>query len=519
LEREEEAIAQCEQVLAINPDDVEALSRRGQALAKLDRHPEAVASLDRALSIDPDHPSALDGLLRSAADACDWAIMQERLPDLVARVGRGISVEAFSLLAYNGDPSLHRACAERYVDRALPVRPAPLWSGAVWRNPKIKLAYVASGFHRHPTAYLTAELFEIHDRSRFEVLGFSLGPDDKSDIRERIKRGVDKFYDVAPQTDEEVAKLINDMQVDIVIDRSGHTSNSRLSIFAHRPAPIQVNYIGYPGTLGADFYDYVIADRIILPFDQQPFYVEKIMHLPDSYLVNDSKRPIAAETPTRQDVGLPAEGFVFCCFNKSSKITLEMFDIWMRLLRRVEGSVLWLLGTHPFTEENLGKAAAARGVDPARLVYAKRVQLDRHLARHRLADLFLDTLPYNAHTTASDALWVELPVVTCLGEAYAGRVAASLLEAIGLPELVTHSLDDYEALALRLATEPSLLAAFRDRLSRNRLSFPLFDSDRYRRHIEAAYTTMWELWQRGESPRNFAIAPGDPCQAVFPWPA
>jgi predicted O-linked N-acetylglucosamine transferase (SPINDLY family) len=515
FDRHDEAIAQHDEVLAIKPDDVQALCLRGQALAKLARHPEAVACFDKAISLDPEHASALDELIRSAADACDWATTEKRIPELAAQVGRGASVEAFTLLTCCDDPALHLACAEGHVGRALPARPAPLWTGAVWRNRKIRLAYVAAGFHQHPTAYLTAELFEIHDRSRFEVLGFSVGPDDHSDIRARIVRAFDQFHDLRPRTDEEVAKLIADMAVDIVIDRSGHTANARPRIFAYRPAPIQVNYIGYPGTLGADFYDYVLADRIILPFDQQPFYVENIVHLPDSYLVNDSKRPIAPQTPTRQEAGLPAHGFVFCCFNAGKKITPQMFDVWMRLLRRVEGSVLWLLRTHPFAEENLGREAAARGIDPARLVYADRVSLERHLARHRLADLFLDTLPYNAHTTASDALWTGLPVVTCLGRAFAGRVAASLLYAIGLPELVTHGLEEYEACALRLATEPSLLGTLRDRLSRNRPTHPLFDSDRYRRHIEAAYTTMWELWQRGESPRNFAISPGDPCRAIF----
>ena len=457
-DRQEEALVHYDNVLRIRPDDAEALSRRGQALASLKRHPEAVASFEQALSIDPDHAYALDGVINSAADACDWPTAKRRIAELVARVRRGASAEALNLLVWCGDPSLHLAGAETYVRNALPERPAKLWTGAIWRNRKIRLAYVAAGFHKHPTAYLTAELFEIHDRSCFEVIGVSLGPDDQSDIRARIIRGFDQFYDVRPQTDDEVARLIHDMQVDIVIDRSGHTANSRLGIFARRPAPIQVNYIGYPGTLGADFYDYVIADRAVLPLDQQKFYVEKIVHLPDSYLVNDSKRPIAAETPSREEVGLPAQGFVFCCFNKSTKITPQMFDIWMRLLSRIEGSALWLLRTHPDTETNLGREAAARGVDPARLVYADRVQLDLHLARHRLADLFLDTLPYNAHTTASDALWAGVPVVTCLGQAFAGRVAASLLYAIGLPELVTDSLEDYEACAFRLCDRSKVVA-------------------------------------------------------------
>jgi len=303
--------------------------------------------------------------------------------------------------------------------------------------------------------------------------------------------------------------------LDIVIDRSGYTSNSRPAIFAHRPGPIQVNCIGYPGTLGADYYDYVVADQTVLPFDQQPFYAEKIVHLPESYLVNDTKRLTPADPITREQAGLPVDAFIFCCFNLSSKITPQVFDVWMRLLRQIKGSALWLLRTHPATEENLAKQAAARGVDPTRLIYADRVPLDKHLARHRLADLFLDTLPYNAHTTANDALLAGLPLVTCLGKAFAGRVAASQLVAIGLPELVTQSLEEYEACALRLATEPLLLGKFRDRLQQNKLSYPLFNSGSYRGQIEAAYICMWELWQRGERPQNFAIAAGNPPQPIF----
>jgi predicted O-linked N-acetylglucosamine transferase (SPINDLY family) len=283
--------------------------------------------------------------------------------------------------------------------------------------------------------------------------------------------------------------------------------NARPQILAHRPAPIQVSYIGYPGTLGADFYDYVLADRIVLPLDQQPVYTEKIVHLPDSYLVTDSTMAIADSTPKREELGLPPQAFVFCCFNNNYKINPPIFDIWMRLIRGVEGSVLWLLRDNADAENNLRREANARGIDPERLVFAGRMKLAEHLARHRHADLFLDTLPYNAHTTASDALWTELPLVTCCGEAFAGRVAASLLHAIGLPELVTKSLEDYESLALRLATDPPFLAEIRRKLKQNRLTHPLFDTHRYRRHIEAAYQEMWQIWQRGETPRSFAVEP------------
>jgi protein O-GlcNAc transferase len=505
LGRLEEAIAQYENALAVKPDHVEALIRRGNTQAALGRFDQASASFEQALSIAPDNDSAFRGLARCALTACDLARAAELSHEVAARAAQGKSpIQPFTFLGYCSDPSLQLACAKTYISNAIPVLPPRLWNGEIWRHEKIRVAYLAAGFHEHPTAYSTVELIELHDRSRFEVLGVSLGPDDGSDIRARLIRAFDQFHDVRSESSHHVATLLNDMQVDIVIDRSGYTLAARPEILAYRPAPIQVNYIGFPGTLGADFYDYVIADRTVLPIDQQPFYAEKIIHLPESYLVN-SKRAIAMQTPSRQEAGLPGKGFVFCSFNNNYKITAPVFDIWMRLLRRVEGSVLWLYQSNAAAEANLRKEAAARGIDSARLVFATRVKLEQHLARHRLADLFLDTLPINAHTTASDALWAGLPLLTCRGECFAGRVAASLLQAAGLPELVTDSLEEYEALALRLATDTSVLHGLREKLKQNELTFPLFDTDRYRRHIEAAYTKMWELWQRGEGTRNFAV--------------
>ena len=332
-------------------------------------------------------------------------------------------------------------------------------------------------------AHHLAELFERHDRSRFEIIGVSFGADDKSEMRNRIVAAFDQFYDVRRKSDEEVAKLLKGLQIDIAVDLMGHTRHSRPGIFAYRPAPTQVNYLGYPGTMGAEFIDYIIADKMVAPFEHQPFYREKIVHLVDCYQVNDTKRNIAERTPTRQEAGLPETGFVFCCFNTNWKITPDVFNVWMRLLHAVEGSVFWLVRDNASAEQNLRKEAQQRGIDPSRLIFADRLPLEQHLARHLLADLFLDTLPYNAHTTASVALWAGLPVVTRLGEAFAGRVAASLLNAIGLPELVTHSIEDYEALALQLARDPKLLEGYRNRLATNRLTHPLFDTDRFRRHI------------------------------------
>ena len=506
LKRLEEALASYDRALAVKPDYAEAFDNRGNALQELKRFEEALASFDRALAAKADHAHAFSGAAACVIRLCDWDRRMWFARELGLHIsGKKSIIAPFLLLGYGGKPELQLQCARNYIDDKVPLVPRPFWTGATWRHDKVRIAYLSADFHQHATAYLMAELFERHDRSRFEVIGVSFGVDDKSDMRRRLVAAFDQFYDVRRKSDEEAAKLLHGLQVDIAIDLKGYTQDSRPGILAYRPTPIQASYLGFPGTMGAEFIDYIIADETVLPFDHQPFYAEKIVHLPDCYQVNDTKRNIAERTPTRQEAGLPEKGCVFCCFNNNWKITPEVFSVWIRLLHAVEGSVLWLFRDNESAERNLRKEAQARGIDPARLVFAGRLPLEDHLARHRLADLFLDTLPYNAHTTASDALWVGLPVLTCMGNAFAGRVAASLLHAIGLPELVTHSIEDYEALALRLAKDPSLLEGYRNRLATNRLTHPLFDIDRFRHHIEAAYLQMWGIWQRGEQPRSFAV--------------
>src|SRR5215468_3467951 len=506
LKRLEEALASYDRALGLKPDFAEAFNNRGVALQELKRVEEALASFDRALAANADHAHAFSGAAACVIRLCDWDRRMWFARELGLHIsGKKSIIAPFLLLGYGGKPELQLQCARNYIDDKVPLVPRPFWIGATWRHDKVRIAYLSADFHQHATAYLMAELFERHDRSRFEVIGVSFGDDDKSDVRRRLVAAFDQFYDVRIKSDEEVAELLHGLQVDIAIDLSGHTQDSRPGILAYRPAPIQTSYLGFPGTMGAEFIDYIIADETVVPFDHQPFYAEKIVHLPDCYQVNDTKRNIAARTPTRQEAALPEKGCVFCCFNNNWKITPEVFSVWIRLLHAVEGSVLWLFRDDESAERNLRKEAQARGIDPARLVFAGRLPLEDHLARHRLADLFLDTLPYNAHTTASDALWVGLPVLTCMGNAFAGRVAASLLNAIGLPELVTHSIEDYETLALRLAKDPSLLEGYRNRLATNRLTHPLFDIDRFRHHIEAAYLQMWGIWQRGEQPRSFAV--------------
>jgi protein O-GlcNAc transferase len=506
LNRYHEALASYERALAVDPGNFDAHYNRGNTLMRLNRQAEGLAELERARANRPDDAEALNALAISYLHTCHWSKAAGLLGALKDHLWDGM--DPFTLLAFDTTPAEQLACARAEIERT-----AAVSKRFAVRDRKhaarLRIAYLSADFHIHPTAWLAARLFELHDRKRFEIVGVSFGPDDGSDIRTRLIKSFDQFHEVAACADGEVAKLLDDLEVDIAIDLKGHTENKRPGILAYRPAPVQVSYLGFVGTTGADFIDYVIADRIVLPFDRQPFFTERIVHLPDTYWVTDSTLPVPRDAPPRSEMDLPEEAFVLCCFNNSFKITSAIFDIWMRILGKVEGSVLWLLQSNDLAVGNLRREALARGVDPSRLVFAPRVALADHLARLRLAGLVLDTLPYNAHTTTSDALWMGVPVVTCMGSTFPGRVAASLLHAVGLPELVTASLDDYEALAVALATDCDRMAAVRRKLAANRLTQPLFDTDRFRRHLEAAYATMWDIWQRGEPPRSFSVPPGN----------
>jgi predicted O-linked N-acetylglucosamine transferase (SPINDLY family) len=350
-------------------------------------------------------------------------------------------------------------------------------------------------------------MLECHDESRFDVSAISLGADDNSKMGRRLKAALPRFIDARTFSDEHIANLVRSLEVDILVDLMGFTKNARTQIFALRPAPVQVSYLGYPGTMGASYVDYIIADRIAIPEEKRECYLEKVVYLPDSFMGNDFERKISERLPRRSECQLPEAGFVFCAFNNSYKIAPQIFDIWIRILRQVENSILWLSGTNETAIRNLGREAQNRGVDPSRLVFAQRLPLNEdHLARHRLADLFLDTLPYNAHATASDAVWAGLPVLTCLGETFAGRVAGSLLNAVGLPELITTTPEAYERMAIELATHPERLAAIKHKLEENRLTAPLFDTKLFTKHIEAAYTAMHERNQAGLAPDHIIVS-------------
>jgi protein O-GlcNAc transferase len=505
LGRRDDAIAAYGRGLAKYPGDPGLLANRAGALARARRFGLAVRDYEQALEVAPDDLLALSGLVSALQEECSWSKIEGPLHKLQAAVNKGGSIDPLLMVRISDDPLRQLECARNHVrtlsDRA-PARPP---SAGSHQRDRIRIAYVSPDFREHPVAFLVAGLFEHHDRSRFETFAVSLGADERSDMRERMKRAFDQFIDVDRKSDGDVAGMLREMGVDIAVDLAGHTRDARPGIFALRPAPIQVNYLGYPGTTGADFIDYIIADKIVLPFDQQAFCSEAIVHLPDSYQVNDSRRAVAATVPSRREAGLPDDALVLCGFNQSFKITPPVFDLWMRLLERLDDAVLWLVQANDAATANLRARAESCGVDPGRVIFAPRCGNAEHLARHRLADLFLDTLPYNAHTTASDALWMGVPVLTCRGRAFAARVAASLLDAVGLPELVTTSLDEYERLALELAGDRHRLQAMRQKLDADRLACPLFDTDRCRRHIEAAYRTMWETWRRGEGPRSFSV--------------
>ncbi len=505
LNRHEEALACFDRALAINPDLTEALANRAAALMALKRFGDAAGAFEKLLKVHPDFPDVHGLLVFCRLQACDWRRLTQDRADIAAGVAAGKSVVQTLINArLSNSPADQLQCA-RIFARRWPASPNPLWRGEPYQHDKIRVAYISADFRDHATSWLAAGLFERHDKSRFETLAVSLYADDGSEMRARIRGAFDAFIDAERKTDGQIAGFLRQTEVDIAIDLMGFASGCRPGILALRPAPVQVSYLGYPGTMAASFVDYILADRIVIPDEHRSFYTEKIAILPDTYQCNDSKRRIAERTPSRAEAGLPARGFVFCCFNDNSKITPEIFEVWMQLLKYVDGSVLWLLENNPEATRNLRLEAEARAVDSGRLIFAPHMKQAEHLARHRLADLFLDTLPYGAHTTASDSLWAGLPVLTCMGTSFPGRVAASLLHAIGMPELITHSLEDYAALALKLARDQTGLAAIRAKLARHRDARPLFDTARFTRNFEAALATMHARRQNGESPADFAV--------------
>ena len=543
LTRLDEALAEYDAALERDARYAEAYSNRGVVLFELGRIEAALASYSRAIELKPDYAEAYfnrAGVLRldkqfeaAAADyavvaglqpdiaylpgadlearmqVCDWRDFDSRLTGIEAGLDRDEpQVHPFPFLGFADSPRLQRKAAEIWASRTCP--PNDALGAPARRAPqaRIRVGYFSSDFRQHPVTHLLAELIELHDRDRFEIIAFSFGPDTQDESRKRHERAFDRFLDVQHKTDIEIVSLSRSLGLDIAVDLCGYVHGGRPQIFALRAAPLQVSYLGYPSTLGADYMDYVVADNTLIPMGSEHGFTEKIIFLPDTYQVNDRKRSIAPESPAREELGLPPRGFVFCCFNNNYKILPHVFSCWMRIMKRVPGSVLWLLEDNASAAASLRRHAAAAEIQPDRLIFAARVPPPEHLARHRRADLFLDTLPYNAHTTASDALWAGLPVLTCMGHAFAARVAASLLSAVGLPELITKTREDYEDMAVALASDPQHLRAIRDKLAHVRLTAPLFDSRRFTEHLEAAYVAIHQRYLADLPPDHIRLGAG-----------
>ncbi|KRB86551.1 hypothetical protein ASE00_07615 [Sphingomonas sp. Root710] len=536
LRRYEDALASFDQAIAQKPDYAEALCNRGNVLHELGRLKEAVDSLDRAIAIKPDYAAAysnrgnvlhetrqldvarisyekaislvpddaetLGRLAFLKAHMCDWHTL--RSLDIPALGIRTAAITPFNMLALDDDAGRQLKRSRKWAETKYTVRKRPSSRPRAADAP-IRIGYFSADFHNHATMWLVHSLFAAHDRSRFEIHAFSYGPDRQDFMRRRVIDTVDHFHDVRCLNDEAIATRAQAACIDIAVDLKGYTQDTRSGIFAHGAAPIQVAYLGYPGSMGADFIDYIVADAIVIPPDLRRHYSEKLICLPASYQVNDDRRPTDGKLTSRADEGLPEEGFVFCCFNNSYKFSPDSFDVWMRLLTSVDGSVLWLLQDNEWVVGNLRREARDRGVDPDRIIFAERAVLADHLARHRHADLFLDTFACNAHTTASDALWAGVPVVTKLGNSFASRVAGSLLHTVGLPELATDSVEAYESLALSLASDPARLGVIKARLAAQRSASPLFNTMAFTRHLERGFIEAFDRQLRSLPPDHIIL--------------
>lgn len=489
------------------PAAIDAWSALTRALLALKRYADAAVAARRVVQLDPAIRFMPGSLLHARMHVCDWLGFDESVQALRDKLDGGVlAATPFPVLALVDDPALQKRTANLYATEVFPASaelgPCPPWPV----HSRIRIGYFSADLHNHATAYLMAELFELYDKSRFELIAFSFGPPHEDAMRHRLMAAFDRFVDVRDKTDIEIAQLARELEIDIAVDLKGYTEDSRAGIFAYRTAPVQVSYLGYPGTLGADYMDYIVADATVIPDTAVDAYTEKVIWLPDSYQVNDRKRQVSPRVLTRAELGLPEDGVVFCCFNSTYKITPPVFGLWMQILSQVPDSVLWLLEDEPMARRNLTQAAEAAGVAATRLVFAQRMPADEHLARHACADLFLDTLPYNAHTTTSDALWTGLPVLTRVGKSFASRVAASLLKAVGLPEMIVESESAYVERAVGLARDPAQLAELRQHLLAQRQCLPLFDAARFARHLEDAFMHIYAHSQNGLPPEHVRIA-------------
>ena len=491
----DKALACFNKTLALAPNHTGTLNNLGLIYKAKKAFADAARCFQQTLAINPSHANALGQLSICLRQMCEWKTFEQTKEALCkALLNEDIALSPLVSLMWFDEPQLQllsARAATKETTANIPRLASPL---PAIDNTKIKIAYLSSDFCEHPVAYLTAELYKLHDRSQFEISAISYGTNDSSPMRQRLINAFDHFYDASKMNDAEVAALIADKGIHIIIDLNGHTLGARPAVLAMRPAPIQINYLGYIGTMGADFIDYIIADEFVVPPDQQVFFDEQLLQLP-CYMVIDTQRKIADTIPTRAEHGLPEEGFVFCSFNNSYKITPEIFNCWMQCLNSVPNSVLWLVGDNEWARDNLRNEAKSRGIAPTRLIFAERTDYASHLVRQQLADLFLDTTPYNAGTTAADALWMGLPVLTITGKSFVARMGSGLVQAAGTPELATDSLDEYQATAIKLALNPGMLAKVKARLIANRTTAPLFNSEAFCKNLEKSLTTVWCQWR------------------------
>jgi protein O-GlcNAc transferase len=507
LKRFDEAVASYDKAIALQPDLADAWSNRGVALKDLKRFGEAVASYDKAIALKPNNGLAYAERMYSKIMTCDWRDYAADCSRLRGMVDGGTEVLPFILRTISPDLGELRRSAD-IAAKALPLQAGSFaGSSPASAGGRLRIGYLSSDLGNHPVGRMMASVIERHDRSRFEISGYSTGIDDRSPLRQRLTGAFDRFVDLSGVPDREAARGIHADGIDVLVDLNGFTAGARQQILAFRPAPVQVNALGYLGPMGVPFFDYVIADPVAVPSSDQPWYDERIVHLAHSYLPIDGDEPIGAPTLSREEYGLPEIGFVFCCFNSPYKITPGMFDVWMRILREVPGSVLWLCATGAPAIANLRAEARARGVDDRRLVFAPLIPTPQYLARMRAADLFLDTNPCSACTVGRDSMLAGLPILTCAGKVFSARHTSSLLHSAGLPELATTSLSDYEARAVQLATSPGLLSALRARLdmARNDRQGP-FDIGGFVADLEQAYANMARIHRDGGSPRTFAVS-------------
>jgi len=501
------AIDHYSHAIELEPNFAEAWCNKGTALNNLRKIDEALICFEKALLLNPSISFVLGDVAFLSMKKCKWVKINEYKVELGSKIQRDEKVcTPFPMLAITDDATLQKRCAEIYIQDKFPTNTSlgPITSRA--KKNKIRVGYFSADFGEHPVSFLTAELFELHDKDKFEIVAFHFGPNDENLMRKRLENAFTQFVDVNGLSDRGIAKISRDMDIDIAIDLGGHTSNSRPGIFSYRAAPIQVNYLGYAGTLGAPYMDYLISDRTTIPEQYQSSYVEKIAYLPHTFMVDDSKRKVSDRVFSRHEFNLPEDAFIYCCFNNDYKFNRETLESWARILLAAEDSVLWLPENLPEFRVNISSEFQKLGINPDRIIFANKVEsMADHLARYALADLFLDTHPYNAHTTAIDSLKAGVPVITRLGESFASRVAASLLNAIELPELITSSPTEYEALAIELARNPQKLSELKLRLADNRLKSPLFNTQMFTKHLEAVYTEMMRRHLAGLYPEQIEI--------------